>query len=832
MQMEYMRDEGYTGLTGAEAEKRLAEYGKNIITNKRKKSPFLIFLGQFKDIMTVILMICTCISAFMGDSIEAAVMIGIVVMNALLGFIQEYRTEKTIEALRSMSALKARVLRNGIQVTVNAENIVPGDIIYVKAGDILPADGFIITSSGLTVDEALLTGESAAVEKSEKHGCDASVYSGTQVIRGSASVGVTDTGMNTKMGHISHMIQNVKDETTPLQRKLASLGKYIMLACLFVCISVSVAGILRGENIINMLLTGISLAVAAVPEGLPAIVTISLALGVQRMAANRALVRRLPAVETLGSTTVICSDKTGTLTQNKMSVFKTASVSGILYGKESTHESKMLCLICRLCNNLSDATEIALKDMGGEAADREAAGFVRTGEIPFDSSRKCMSVFVKDAKGEMLMMTKGGADVVLARSTRYLDGERIKSIDGKMRDRFSKYNDMLASGALRVMACAYKPAAGQNETDLIFVGFIGLMDRPRPEVPDAVKLCGSAGIRTVMITGDNKITAAAIAREVNIPADRVLTGDDISSMSDSEFEAAVEKVSVYARVLPEHKLKIVRALKKKNNIVAMTGDGVNDAPAIKEADIGIAMGLSGTDVTREASDMVLMDDNFATIAEAVRQGRGIYENIRKFIRYMLACNLGEVVTMFAAVLMNLPLPLYPIQILWVNLVTDGLPGIALGTDPVDDGIMNRKPVPAGSGLLGGRLPFLIFFRGILIGICTLGAFVSVQFTSGNTDIARTAAFMTLVMTQIVHSFECRNETKSLILSGVRDNMWLLGAGAFSLLMMLAVIYIPYLQIVFRTVPLNIIQLSIVTGFTAVGPIIGGIVNDIMKSAGR
>lgn len=846
--MESKRESGYTGLTAAEAERRLGKYGKNTLEQHKKKSPVLLFLSQFKDIMTIILIVCTGISAFMQDWTEAAVMIGIVVVNAFLGFIQEYKTEKTIEALRSMTALHARALRDGRQVEIAAEDIVPGDVVFVKGGDIIPADGFIITSSGLMVDEAMLTGESAAVEKSELAGYDSAVYSGTLTISGSATIGVTDTGMNTKMGKISGMIQEAKEEATPLQKRLAKLGKYIVFACLLICIAVSVAGILRGEDMINMLLTGISLAVAAVPEGLPAIVTISLALGVQRMAANKALVRRLPAVETLGGTNVICSDKTGTLTQNKMSVRETCLPSEILKttnkGTAGAGDSRMLTNICRVCNNLSDATEQALKDIGGREAETAAAEFVRIAEIPFDSVRKCMSVIAKSKQGEFFVMTKGGADVVLGKAAYYIENGRVKRLDKTALERFRNYNDFLASKALRVLAAAYR-ALPQTEAEqykkskdktknlrlesgLVFAGFIGLMDRPRAEVPAAVQLCADAGIRTIMITGDHKITAAAIAKEVNIPADRVLTGDEISRMDDAAFEEAVDSVNVYARVLPEHKLRIVKALKKKNNTVAMTGDGVNDAPAIKEADIGISMGVNGTDVTREASDMVLMDDNFATIAEAVKQGRGIYDNIRKFIRYMLACNLGEVITMFAGVLFGLPLPLYPIQILWVNLVTDGLPGIALGLDPVTDDIMKRKPVPADSGLFHGRMPFLILFRGLLIGLCTLGVFASIQYTTQNTELARTAAFMTLVMTQIVHSFECRSETKSLLQSGIRDNMWLLAAGALSILMMLAVIYIPSLQVVFRTVPLEIEQMAVVAGFTAIGPILGALANDLLS----
>ena len=624
--MESKRGSDYTGLTAAEAEHRLGKYGKNTLEQHKKKSPVLLFLSQFKDIMTIILIVCTGISAFMQDWTEAVVMIGIVVVNAFLGFVQEYRTEKTIEALRSMTAMHARVLRDGRQIEISAEDIVPGDVLFVKGGDILPADGFIITSAGLMVDEALLTGESAAVEKSEMAGYDSSVYSGTLAISGSATIGVTDTGMNTKMGKISGMIQEAKEEATPLQQRLAKLGKYIVFACLFICIAVSVAGILRGEDIINMLLTGISLAVAAVPEGLPAIVTISLALGVQRMAANNALVRRLPAVETLGGTNVICSDKTGTLTQNKMSVRETRLPAEILktgtLNAAGAGDFRMLSNICRVCNNLSDATEQALKDIGGAEAEAAAAEFVRTAEVPFDSVRKCMSVIAKNKQGEIFVMTKGGADVVLGKSSYYIENGKVKRLDKVVLERFRNYNDFLAAKALRVLAVAYRriqPAEAEQyqqsrdktkslrlESNLIFVGFIGLMDRPREEVPAAVQRCADAGIRTIMITGDHKITAAAIAKEVNIPGSRVLTGDEISRMDDAEFEEAVDHVNVYARVLPEHKLRIVKALKKKNNTVAMTGDGVNDAPAIKEADIGISMGVNGTDVTREASDMVLM----------------------------------------------------------------------------------------------------------------------------------------------------------------------------------------------------------------------------------
>lgn len=812
-----------TGLTTIEAEKYLLKYGNNVLVQKRKKSPIEIFFGQFKDVMTLVLVACTGVSAFMKDWIEAAVMIGIVIINAFFGFVQEYKTEKTLEALKSMTAMRANVLRDGKVQNIKAEFIVPGDVVEIRRGDVIPADGILLQGRGILIDESMLTGESVSVEKNNANENEKMLFSGTMMVGGSGVMLVTETGMNTKMGKISDMIQNVEEETTPLQKRLAKMGKYIVLACLVVCIVVTVTGVLRGEGLIEMLLTGISLAVAAVPEGLPAIVTISLALGVKRMAEHNALVKKLPAVETLGSTTVICSDKTGTLTQNKMTLKETYSLSD------------MMPLVFRLCNNQSDATEFALKDIGGDLVQNETEKYSRIDEIPFDSKRKYMSVTVKSTRGDIYQMVKGGADVVLSKCTYFEENGKIKQMDSKSREKFKKQNEYMASKALRVLSAAYRKVTqeearkinSENTNNLIFVGFAGLIDPPREEAANAIEMCNYAGIRTVMITGDHKDTARAIAEEINMPDVRVMTGDEIEKISDAELQKKVKDINVFARVLPEHKLRIVRAFRKNKNIVAMTGDGVNDAPAVKEADIGISMGMGGTDVTREASDMILTDDNFATIVESVKQGRGIYENIRKFIRYMLACNLGEVITMFAAMLAGLPLPLYPIQILWVNLVTDGLPGIALGLDPVNDDIMRKKPVPVESGLFSGRLPFLILFRGFLIGLCTLGAFCVVYLAGGNLGEARTVAFLTLVMTQLVHSFECRSESKSFFKSGLRGNLLLLSACAFSFLMMVAVIYIPVLQGVFNTTMLNTNRLILVFCFTAIGPIVGGIVNEII-----
>ncbi len=823
------------GLSSKEAARRLGQYGKNVLERGKKRPAILLFFQQFADVMTLILIGCSVVSAFMGDKIEAIVMIGIVVANAFLGFIQEFRTEKTIEALTTMTALRASVLRDGKTQEIPAERIVPGDVVLVKAGDILPADGMLMQAVDFRVDESMLTGESEPVSKTQ-----GPVYGGTQVVFGNARIEITETGMHTEMGKISSMLSQVEEEDTPLQKRLSKLGKYIVLACLAVCLIVTISGILKGEPVLEMLLSGISLAVAAVPEGLTAIVTISLALGVQRLCQHNALVRKLSAVETLGGTTVICSDKTGTLTQNKMTLRKVVLPSDIL-PTATKNEKESLVLISTKCNNQSDATERALLETGTYLKVGAVPACTRIYEFPFDSNRKCMSVAVRTASGEGLLLLKGGADIVV---------RKCDASPGDVRKMSVCYNRM-AGEALRVMGFAWRKLTSGElaqlsgslpggckpehfEQNLTFAGFCGLADPPRPEAKEAIALCKDAGIRTVMITGDHKSTASAIATELGLPGKgrNVLTGDEIESMQDEELVQAVEHVSVFARVRPIHKLRIVRAFKSLGHIVAMTGDGVNDAPAVKEADIGICMGGTGSDVTKEAAAMILVDDRFVTITEAVRQGRAIFDNIRKFIRYMLACNLGEVITMFVGVLAGLPLPLYPIQILWVNLVTDGLPGIALGLDPPDQGVMLRPPIRPDAGIFTKQLVFHIVFRGILTGLCTLGAFVSVLFVSGVEECARTAAFLTLVLVQLVHAFECRSDTKSLFEMDLRENGLLVASVGISLLMMVAVIYIPVLQGIFRTVPLPLSYLPIVLGFTLIGPLAGAVCLSFMQNSKR
>ncbi|HHV28469.1 calcium-translocating P-type ATPase, SERCA-type [Acetivibrio mesophilus] len=873
------------GLSEKEAEKRYKTYGPNTLEEKKKISPFKILIAQFSDFMVLILLASTLISAFMGELLEAVTIVSIVIINALMGFIQEYRTERTMEALKGLSAPIAKVIRDGKTVEIPAEKIVPGDLVILETGDRIPADAVLIEAHGLCVDESLLTGESVPVEKQAETGGgknananekSSSVYMGTIITSGRGKAVVCSTGMMTEMGKIADMIQNIETEQTPLQRRLDALGKYIVYGCLAICAIVTVTGILRGEKLFTMFLSGISLAVAAVPEGLPAIVTIALALGVQKMLKRNALIRKLPAVETLGCASVICSDKTGTLTENKMTVRKIYANGGFVEVKGSAlssegefisvkrkidpknNDSLRLALeIGVLCNNASmvrikenrsfskitslihkpekwelsgDPTEAALLVVGAKGGCTQELlneSYVRIDELPFDSDRKCMSVICENDKGETFVFTKGAADVIIEKCSKIYTSKGIADLNEAGAKRVLKANDDMANEALRVLGVAFKRLDSKNyrhndvEQDLVFAGLIGMIDPPRKEALDAVRKCKLAGIKPVMITGDHKITAAAIARELNIAAegDRVLTGAQLEQMDDRKLEEIVDEVSVYARVSPKHKLRIVRALKKRGHIVAMTGDGVNDAPAIKEADIGVAMGITGTDVTKEASSMILRDDNFATIVAAVEEGRVIYNNIRKFIRYMLSCNIGEVLTMFVGTLIGLPLPLLPIQILWVNLATDGLPAIALGLEPAEKDIMMRPPRGAKENIFSNGLWQLILFRGVLIGFSTLAVFVSILKFTSSVDIARTAAFVTLVITQLIHVFECKSERKNIFEIPIFNNKPLLLAVLCSLIMILGVVYVPLFQGIFKTVPLSLNDWILVGGFSALGPVI-------------
>lgn len=857
------------GLSEKEAQALLNKYGPNVLLQKKKVSAFKIIVDQFTNFMVLILLAATAISAFMGEMVEAVTIVAIVVLNALLGFIQEYRTERTLEALKNLSAPSARVIRDGMVHIIPASELVPSDVIIVEAGDRVPADAILIEATNLAVDESLLTGESVPVEKHPlnkyKHskGNENRIYMGTMVTYGRGKAIVCATGMKTEMGKIADMIQGIEDEQTPLQKRLENLGRFIVYACLAICAIVAVTGIIRGENVFTMLLAGISLAVAAVPEGLPAVVTVCLALGMQRMLKRNALIRKLPAVETLGCADVICSDKTGTLTENKMTVRK-IYCDGKLYeikGKKIEYsrnpQLKLALEISVLCNNaqlvnprpdentadevIGDPTEVALLFAGAKAGiTREALEnkYKRIGEIPFDSERKCMSVIYRDSGNATYVFTKGAPDEILKKCTKIYTAYGVENLTSAKKAALVKINNNMAGEALRVLAVAYKELNSRQfgnlkqsgnfstntENELVFVGLLGMIDPPRAEALEAVNKCKIAGIKPVMITGDHKLTACAIAKEINIynDGDIVLTGDDLDKMEDDELARIVDKVSVFARVSPKHKLKIVKAIKKQGHVVAMTGDGVNDAPAVKEADIGVSMGIIGTDVTKEASSMILMDDNFATIVAAVEEGRVIYSNIRKFIRYLLSCNIGEVLTMFVGMLIGLPVPLLPIQILWVNLVTDGLPAIALGLEPAEKDIMMRPPRGADENVFSNGLLKVIMLRGILLGASTLGVFISMYHLTDNVALARTGAFVTLMFTQLIHVFECKSENKSIFEIPLFNNIFLVLAVLCSITMILSVIYIPQLRAIFRTVSLALEDWMIIIGFSWLGPVLSSL----------
>ncbi len=830
-----MKNSKITGLSNKEVAEKLDKYGFNELKKKKRKGPVSIVIDQFKNLMTIVLIIAAVISWFLGEKPDSLTILAIIVLNSFLGFIQEYKAERSIEALMEMSAPLARVFREGKKEEINAKYLVPGDIVLIEQGDRIPADGIIIENIGLMVDESLLTGESVPVEKiNDKSN---SVYMGTIVTMGRGKIIVNTTGMNTEMGKIAYMLQDIPDEYTPLQKRLAELGKYIVAICIIICIIVAASGILRGEKPYDMLLMGISLAVAAIPEGLPAIVTISLAIGVQRMYKKNALVRKLPAVETLGCTNLICADKTGTLTQNKMTVQKLYINDSFIDLKKNkfpgNKDIKFFFLSASLCNNASyeeslmgipistgDPTEIALLEaawkmgINKESLDKE---YVRINEIPFDSTRKRMSVTVRNKKGKETLFVKGAIDFMLDLCDKYISSNGITILTPIDKVTILEANEKMAISALRVIGTAYKEYNTSSdiklrESGLTFIGMVGMMDPPRPEVSKAIEKCILSGIRPIMITGDHKLTAAAIGKELGIlPSNKyLLTGEELDKLNDNELGKASGKVSVYARVSPGHKLRIVKALKSQNYTVAMTGDGVNDAPAIKEADIGIAMGLSGTDVTKEASSMILLDDNFATIISAVEEGRIIYDNIRKFIRYLLSCNIGEVLTMFLASILKLPIPLIPIQILWVNLVTDGLPAMALGIDPPDKDIMYKKPRKRNESIFSQGLGVKILLRGLVIGMGTLAVYALMLYlTYYDIKKARCCAFASLVLSQLIFVFECRSEKKSIISINPLTNIPLILAVLCSVGLLLMVIYIPFFQPLFQTVALNKIEWIII-----------------------
>ncbi|MFZ5816708.1 MAG: cation-translocating P-type ATPase [Bacillota bacterium] len=891
------------GLSAGECQKRLEELGPNLLAAAPRAPWWRMLLAQFQDFMVLVLLVATGISAGMGETADAITIVVIVIINAVLGFVQEYRAERSLEALKELAAPTARVRRGGQELTVAARELVPGDILLVEAGDRIPADARLLEVMSLEVEESALTGESLPVRKSAAWSgpSDAPLgdrqnmlYMGTTATRGRGVAVVVATGMETEMGRIAGMMQEVEQEETPLQRRLEQLGKWLVAACLVVCAIVVAAGLLRAESlsgaeITQLFLAGVSLAVAAIPEGLPAIVTVALALGVQRMIKRNAIVRRLQAVETLGCATVICSDKTGTLTKNEM-MARAAWAGGRRYeitgdgyrpvgdflrdgqpvspleepGLAQALKSAALCSNALLVSPKKkngkgsyaiqgDPTEGALvvaAHKGGYRPSLFQEHYQRLLEIPFESERRRMSVLTREETGEAKVHVKGAPDTVLELSTQVLIDGRVVPLTDELRRAIAAENERMADQALRVLAVAYRPvsapaqaleaaadlptdqAAARLERDLIFLGLFGMIDPPRPEVKRAVQAATRAGIRTVMITGDHPATALAVARELGLAGDDAIaiTGRQLDAMSDSELIEAVQRCRVFARVSPQHKLQIVRAFKALGEVVAMTGDGVNDAPAVKEADIGVAMGRTGTDVTKEASAMILADDNYATIVAAVEEGRGIYDNIRKFIRYLLSCNTGEVLTMFLAAVMRLPLPLLPIQILFVNLVTDGLPAMALGVDPLDKDVMSRPPRRPDEGVFARRLGIKILGRGTLIGLGTLAAFitglVTVPGTPGMAPYsdplvlahARTMALATLVCAQLIHVFDCRSERRSIFETPFFSNPWLVAAVGSSITALLLAIYWQPMATVFGTAPLSTAQWLIVLALAALGEV--------------
>ena len=838
------------GLSREEAEARLTRYGPNRLEQTRKKSLPLRLLGQLKDPMILVLLAAAGLSLWAGggeDWLDAAIILGIVAVNACISLSQEDSAQRALEALRQMSAPQARAIRDGREVRLDAQALVPGDIIRLEAGDLVPADGRILEAAGLETDESALTGESAPVSKEAAGPLPQDtplaervnmVAASTVVTRGRCLCVVTATGMDTEVGRIAGLLLEKGESKTPLQKKMGEISATLSFVCLCVCGIMFGVGALQGRDLLGMFLTAVSLAVAAIPEGLPAIVTIVLAMGVGRMAKRRAIVKKLPAVETLGCAGVVCSDKTGTLTQNKMTVTEVWTPQG--KGRQEALTIAALCSDAVLtwrgktpvCTG--DPTEAALVEAaardGLDKAQLEAQ-YPRKGELPFDSQRKLMTTIHARPGGGFRVLVKGAPDVLAARCK--LSPELFRWVNAR--------NEAMADRALRVLGVAcreleFLPRELNSRTleqELTFVGLIGMMDPPRPEAKRAVEQCFAAGIRPVMITGDHKLTAVAVARELGIyrPGDLAVTGEDLDFLPQSALEEEVERFSVYARVSPEHKMRIVKAWKANEKVVAMTGDGVNDAPALKTADIGCAMGRSGTDVAKGAADMILTDDNFATIVAAVEEGRSIYANIKKAIHYLLSCNIGEILTIFCATALRFPqMPLTPVQLLWLNLVTDSLPALALGVENAEEGIMEQPPRDASASLFAGGFAFRLAWQGVMVGALTLAAWFLgwAVLPQGGPGAANTMAFATLTLSQLFHAFDVRSEKASLFHIGLWSNPSMNKAFLIGLAMQLAVLCLPPLQLVFGTVVLTLPQWGTVLGL-ALTPVA---VCEIVKAVGR
>jgi Ca2+-transporting ATPase len=862
--LEKLESDPEQGLTSAEAAKRLEQFGPNELVEKGAKSPWLILWDQMKEPMVIVLIVAAVVSILLREFEDAIIILAIVILNAVIGFSQEYRAEQAIAALKQLSVPIVKAKRDGKTKEISARELVPGDIVGLETGGLIPADGRLIEEANLKIEEAALTGESEPVEKSteaitktdlaigDRHNM---VYMGTVATYGRGTAVITDTGMNTELGNIADLIQGVEEEQTPLQKRLAYLGKVLAVVALVIVALVVILGLLRGEPLSELFLVGISLAVAVVPEGLPAVVSITLALGAQRMLKRNALIRRLPAVETLGSVTVICSDKTGTLTQNRMTVKmldvvgRSLEIDTLLNSKGFVLDAELdpaklpdertLSLLVKagaLCNDayletdadgseryIGDPTEGALVKAAAElgySKDELETQFPRVAEGPFTSERKRMTTIHEATVDRPLLeeewrdipyvvFTKGAVDSLLEICTQIWTGQELLSIDDEMEQRINDANKAHAQQGQRVLGVAFKaleelPEEINEETieyDMIFVGLQSMIDPPRPEVKDAVVTAREAGIRPIMITGDHPLTAQSIATELTITNnEKVLTGRELSKMTREDLDSVVEDVSVYARVSPEHKLNIVDSLQDNGEVAAMTGDGVNDAPALKKADIGVAMGITGTDVSKEAADMVLLDDNFATIVAAIEEGRTIFDNIRKFIKYTLSSNTGELFTMLVAPFLGMPLPLLAVQILWINLVTDGLPGLALAVEDSEPGIMKRPPWKPNQSIFSDGMGWQIIWIGILMGFVSLGIGYFYYQEDPN-GVWQTIVFTTLVLAQMGNAMAIRSNTESVFKIGLFSNRIMIIAIGVTFILQLALIYIPFLQNFFGTKPL-------------------------------
>lgn len=817
------------GLTSKEVERRKQIYGLNKLKEKKKENIFLRFIKQFNDFMIIILIIASIVSAAISyvqgenDYIDSIIIIAIVIINALMGLIQEEKAEKSIESLKKLTPKMTKVIRESKKIEVLAEELVPGDIIELSDGNYVPADCRIIEEFNLKIEESSLTGETEPVTKTKEQIKEKNISLGdmknmgfmaSTVVSGRGKAIVTETGMTTKIGKIADMIIEDVSPETPIQKKLGEVGKLLGIVCLAICGIIFVIGIIKKIDPIQMFMTSVGLAVAAIPEGLPAIVTIMLSIGVTKMANKNAIIRKLPAVETLGSSNVICSDKTGTLTQNKMTVVKLVSQN-----EKFLLELGSMCTDCLVKDNegieiaVGEPTEAAIvnkalsENINKEKLYRENK---RIGELPFDSNRKMMTTVHRNLEG-YISITKGAPDILINKCSKILENGKIEQMTEEKRNLIKKENEKMANEALRVIAVSYRKMdyfqklTFDLEENMIFIGLIGMIDPPRKGVKEAVETCKKAGIKTVMITGDHIATASAIAKELGIlkVGEKAVTGNELNNMSDLELEKNISSYSVFARVTPEHKVRIVKAWQKSGNVVAMTGDGVNDSPALKNADIGIAMGMGGTDVAKNASDMILADDNFVTIIEAVRQGRIIYDNIKKAIHFLIATNIGEITTIFVGLVSGMESPLLAIQLLWINLVTDSFPAIALGLEKEEKDIMNRKPRNSNESIFANGLWQKIITEGIMLGSLTLFSFSLGTRLFGLT-VGRTMAFVSLGLLELVHSFNIKTE-ESIFKTGVFENKYLIGSFILGTLLQVIVVIVPSLAKIFELVPLNFVQ---------------------------